>query len=741
MKQLEYIYRWYADDARSRGELVRPRLLNFPVTDTCNARCIMCDIWKENASDDMSLEQIGKVLEQPFFQDLEHIGISGGEPFLRPDLVEIVETFSRLPKVKSLSITSHGFNTSRHKAMGLPIAQLLQKKDIHFTMNVSIDGVGVIHDRVRRVPGGFVKLEQIISHYKQNGVAVLGQCTVSRENLYGLSELNEYSQENNLDIIYRLATTIERLDNSTTIDAVALNAKEKSFFADFLSHSGVIEGTKNPARRLFYRQLVETLRSGRERKAPCYFQNEAVLLAANGLMYQCSIVEEAIGNALNQDMEDEYFSSRNRERLADVKEAVCKTCVHDQSGAWHPRDLVVETLAGTGIGKQIARAPDLEAKARSVVETLTSSTIKPAALAKGGTYPSALVIGCYGGEHVGDAAILGGVLLRLSEANGVKRAIVLSSRVDRTQGWVDCLKLPIDVRVAQYDDQSVETEIPYADIAVIAGGPIMDLPALLAQHFHVAKKAAGRGIPFIAEGIGLGPFRREISRSLAGKLLASSSAATFRTQTAYELGRAWTDDATQTIDPAFTYLESLSGCDERIPEFLSKIKAKGKPLIGLNLRPLWTRYANKQFGEREVAEIGAKVSQSIAEVILSNPQYDFVFLPFNSDQLGMSDLTEALRLKKLLAGQYNYFVWEAEPDIEELVGALSVCDALIAMRFHACIFGLATGVPTMGIDYGIGKRSKVHELIADNSCKGACLPAEAFTSESANEWLHQTLNR
>lgn len=57
---------------------------------------------------------------------------------------------------------------------------------------------------------------------------------------------------------------------------------------------------------------------------------------------------------------------------------------------------------------------------------------------------SAIVIGAYGGEHVGDAAILGGVLLRLKEKYGVTSAIIASSRPDRTQRWVSELSLPVN---------------------------------------------------------------------------------------------------------------------------------------------------------------------------------------------------------------------------------------------------------------------------------------------------------
>ena len=52
----------------------------------------------------------------------------------------------------------------------------------------------------------------------------------------------------------------------------------------------------------------------------------------------------------------------------------------------------------------------------------------------------ALLIGMYGGEHVGDAAILGGVLFRLHNEFGTTHAELLSHRPDHTQRLLDGLQ-------------------------------------------------------------------------------------------------------------------------------------------------------------------------------------------------------------------------------------------------------------------------------------------------------------
>lgn len=735
MKQFDYIKRWYSDPARAQGQVVRPRQLNFPVTDNCNARCVMCDVWKENVLDDMSVEQLRAVLAQPFFRNLEHVGISGGEPFLRADLLQVVEAFCELPKLASLSITSHGFNFIRHQMNGPKIVALAKQRGVPFTINISIDGVGEVHDRVRRVPNGFIKLQRTIDLYRDMGVRVLAQCTVSKYNLYNLAELDAWIRERGIDIIYRISTTIERLANGKTMESVELDANERSFFADFLAYSGVIERTSNPARRLFYRQLVDTLQTNARRAAPCYYQNEAVLLSSRGDVFQCSIVDNAVCNALETNVDEQYFSPENLMELARTKAEVCARCPHDQTGAWAPQALIAEQLRSSKVGGKMRNLPELADKVVTTAISIARPMKMPVPVPPIAIYSTAVVIGCYGGEHVGDAAILGGVLLRLHQTYGTTRAIVLSSRVDRTEGWAGMLDVPLAVEVWSYDHAAIKLALTEANALVIGGGPVMDLPALLARHIEASGIACGLGLPVIAEGIGFGPFRRESSRRLAKKLLAATSVATLRTGGSFEKARALSPHVTRTIDPAFTYLAQINATAPAAPAWIAARRRPGRPLVALNLRPLWTRYATVEFDDSRVQQIEKAALAALAGLINARPDCYFVFLPFNADQLGMSDLNIAYDLKAsgLLHG--NFEIWENEPGISEMVGALRACDALIAMRFHACIFGISAGCPVFGIDYGIGKKSKVAELIEDNEGSGEVMGVEMLDTATLMAFL------
>ena len=52
----------------------------------CNSRCAMCNIWQIQEPDELGLEYFKRLPKS-----LRYINISGGEPFLYRDLVELVK--------------------------------------------------------------------------------------------------------------------------------------------------------------------------------------------------------------------------------------------------------------------------------------------------------------------------------------------------------------------------------------------------------------------------------------------------------------------------------------------------------------------------------------------------------------------------------------------------------------------------------------------------------------------------
>lgn len=124
------------------------------VTSTCNSLCRTCFYWDElNSNRDLSFRQIEKIsLTAPSFHKL---WISGGEPFLRKELGEIIEMFYRNNGVRHVNLPTNGLLPQKIESV---IDHLLGAcPDLTIDLNFSLDGLANTHDSIRGVPNNFQK--------------------------------------------------------------------------------------------------------------------------------------------------------------------------------------------------------------------------------------------------------------------------------------------------------------------------------------------------------------------------------------------------------------------------------------------------------------------------------------------------------------------------------------------------------------------------------------------------------
>ena len=131
----------------------------------CNMHCGFCVHAAVDARKTpvISPEQWGSVFKKA--KSLLHLTITGGEPFLRKDFVEIVDNIILNCNVPRISIKTNGFYTDRMKRF---IPELIKKhKNTEFTVSISLDGPEEIHDKVRVFKGAYKQVLETINELKQ----------------------------------------------------------------------------------------------------------------------------------------------------------------------------------------------------------------------------------------------------------------------------------------------------------------------------------------------------------------------------------------------------------------------------------------------------------------------------------------------------------------------------------------------------------------------------------------------
>jgi MoaA/NifB/PqqE/SkfB family radical SAM enzyme len=136
----------------------------------------MCNTWKYPSNREKEID-ISVYEKLPF---MNTVNITGGEPFLRDDLDEIITVLKK--KSKRLVISSNGFFTER-------ILKLFEKhKDIG--IRISIEGLPKANDELRGIKDGFDRGIRSLIKLKHIGIKDVGfGITVSDRNATDMVEL------------------------------------------------------------------------------------------------------------------------------------------------------------------------------------------------------------------------------------------------------------------------------------------------------------------------------------------------------------------------------------------------------------------------------------------------------------------------------------------------------------------------------------------------------------------------
>ncbi|MBI3298617.1 MAG: radical SAM protein [Elusimicrobia bacterium] len=138
---------------RKRAQLdhwVTPRVIFLYVTNRCNLSCSHCFYAEElnNAGKpELTLEQIERIMGS-LRHPLEMIDLTGGEPFLRSDLPQVVEAVSRINKPGRIIVNTNGLQSDKIEAAAIDM--LARTPGQKLQVAVSIDGAAEDHNRIRK---------------------------------------------------------------------------------------------------------------------------------------------------------------------------------------------------------------------------------------------------------------------------------------------------------------------------------------------------------------------------------------------------------------------------------------------------------------------------------------------------------------------------------------------------------------------------------------------------------------
>ncbi len=287
-----------------------PRLLPFSVVISisfrCNSKCRTCDVWRK-PNDDMTVAEWERVFAS-LGPSVEYLTYTGGEPFLRDDLDDMVIAGYRHCRPSYITIPTNGLLTERILAKTDRICRECAQTTIG--INLSLDGVGEEHDDIRGVPGNWKRAMATwegLKALKQRhpNLLITVHTVISRFNAHRFRAIYEGLQFLQPDS-YITEVAEERVELDTVGWGITPPPEVYAPIADFLT----AQARKAPARgfarftqgfRARYYQIAKRTLFEQRQVIACYAGWASAHIAPNGDVWSCCIRAEPVGNLRQTD--------------------------------------------------------------------------------------------------------------------------------------------------------------------------------------------------------------------------------------------------------------------------------------------------------------------------------------------------------------------------------------------------------------------------------------------------------
>lgn len=321
-----------------------PSYLVLFVTVRCNCRCPTCFNWSniwgdEGGKVELSVDEIRKVALN--LKPLPQLLLSGGEPFLRTDIVDIVEAFYRLAGTRQITIPTNGTLSKRTEQS---VEQILYTcPELFLSVNLSLDGIGSDQDRLRGYNGCFEKLCETYSRLvmlrkKFNKLSCNFITTIMKSNAEKIDGIVEYVKERFEANYHWLWFIRGDLPEKAQHEKDCSISELESLFKAHCENRQIVQGipfgnsVTTSAYRVIYKILFET-RNQKRRCFRCLAGRKMIVLTHDGNLFPCeplwlepsSLGDRKTEDYIMADIRDFDFNVKNAlksQKAVDVKREI-----------------------------------------------------------------------------------------------------------------------------------------------------------------------------------------------------------------------------------------------------------------------------------------------------------------------------------------------------------------------------------------------------------------------------------
>lgn len=324
--------------------------LTHEITNLCNSKCEMCNIWANKPNErELTTEQVIRFYSDPALSKLEDCILTGGELFMRDDIVEVVKSIWAINGKTNITLSTNGILAD--KILG--VAQSLYDLNIPITYGISIDGIGQAHNSRRRVDNNF----EIIDRQLIPGLKKISQHNPSLINIgighclddYGydtFDDVKEYCEEKQIGFMTQLIEDFdyylpEKKQTKTEGDWSQLHFVKKGFEGkNRLMKKDIYDKKEDEYIKMIEKlsptvhhyRLINVLK-GNESKYECTSFRNFFLLKYDGAVTPClRFATTSLGNLHDKSISEILDSKQRNEALDEISK--CEGCLNTWCTDW-----------------------------------------------------------------------------------------------------------------------------------------------------------------------------------------------------------------------------------------------------------------------------------------------------------------------------------------------------------------------------------------------------------------------
>ncbi len=310
------------------------------ITNRCNARCKHCFIDFKNPETfkgELSLDEIKK-LTKTLGRSLFNVNLTGGEPFIRQDIFEIVEAYFQNTTINSVFITTNGMFTELTKKFLDKFVSSGIKGNVIFSF--SIDNFREAHDENRRAQGLYdnvIKTHDLVKIYNKPNIMANVAITVTDHNCDKVVELYHHLR----DVEGISAITATAMREEGVVKKIEPEAKKRIYdaymkltkivHADILSgkmegYKRGLQGTIMNSKNIIVNRIFENTYLNQKYVSWCPAGALFGVIGADGQVYPCEILDRPLGNVRDHNLD--FMNVWNNQKTKEAKKFIKETNCH-----------------------------------------------------------------------------------------------------------------------------------------------------------------------------------------------------------------------------------------------------------------------------------------------------------------------------------------------------------------------------------------------------------------------------